>query len=119
MFIDSSREAMDVIKENVKKTGFESKCKYLVSDSRNYIRKASGREVFDLVFIDPPYALLCCTDVIRKLIAADLLADGAIIVSESGEESLNPEDFPELEVTKAKRYGKKTEINIFLYHKSK
>ncbi len=118
MFIDSSREAMDIVKANVKATGFEGKCKYLVSDSRNYIRKASGREVFDLVFIDPPYALSCCADVIRKLIAADLLADGAIVVSESGEETLNPEDFPELEVTKSKRYGKKTEINIFLYHKS-
>lgn len=119
MFIDSSREAMDIVKANVKATGFDGKCKYLVSDARNYIRKASGREIFDLVFIDPPYALLCCTDVIRKLITADVLADGAIIVSESGEESLNPEDFPELEVTKSKRYGKKTEINIFLYHKSK
>lgn len=118
MFIDSSREAMDIVKANVKAAGFESKCKYLVSDSRNYIRKASGRDVFDLVFIDPPYSLLCCADVIRRLISAELLADGAIIVSESGEESLNPEDFPELEVTKSKRYGKKTEINIFLYHKN-
>ena len=116
-FIDSSREAMDIVKANVKLTGFESKCKYLVSDSRNYIRKASGRDVFDLVFIDPPYALSCCADVIRKLIAAGLLADGAIIVSESGNESLNPSDFPELEVTKSRRYGTKTEINIFLYHK--
>ena len=118
MFIDSSREAMDIVKANVKATGFDAKCKYLVSDARNYIRKASGREVFDLVFIDPPYALSCCADVIRRLITAELLADGAIIVSESGEESLNPADFPELEVTKSKRYGTKTEINIFLYHKS-
>lgn len=118
MFIDSSREAMDIVKANVKATGFDAKCKYLVSDARNYIRKASGREVFDLVFIDPPYALACCADVIRRLITAELLADGAIIVSESGEESLNPADFPELEVTKSKRYGTKTEINIFLYHKS-
>ena len=119
MFIDSSREAMDIIKANVKATGFESSCKYLVSDSRNYIRKASGREVFDLVFIDPPDALKCCADVIRKLISAELLADGAIVVSESGEESIDHGDFPELEVTKSKRYGTKTEINIFLYHKAK
>ena len=119
MFIDSSREAMDIVKENAAKTGFSGRSKYLVSDAKNYVRKASGREVFDLVFIDPPYALQCCADVIRKLIVADLLADGAIVVSESGEETLNHEDFPELEVTKSKRYGTKTEINIFLYHKSK
>ena len=99
MFIDSSREAMDIVKANVKATGFEQKCKYLVSDARNYIRKASGREVFDLVFIDPPYALECCSDVMRKLISYELLADGAIVVCESGTEKINPEDFPELEVT--------------------
>ena len=41
------------------------------------------------------------------------------MVSESGEESIDHGDFPELEVTKSKRYGTKTEINIFLYHKAK
>ena len=119
MFIDSSRDAMDIIKANVKATGFDAKCRYLVSDARNYIRKASGKESFDLVFIDPPYAQSCCADVIKKLISSGILADGAIIVSESGDESLNAEDFPELEVTKSRRYGTKTEINIFLYHKDR
>ncbi|MBQ9070832.1 MAG: 16S rRNA (guanine(966)-N(2))-methyltransferase RsmD [Clostridia bacterium] len=117
MFVDSSREAMDIVKANVSATGFNSKCRYLVSDARNYIRKASGREVFDLVFIDPPYALECSADIIRRLASGGMLADGAIVVSESGTEVINPDDFPEFEVTKSRQYGKKTAINIFLYHK--
>lgn len=117
MFIDSSREAMDIVKANVKATGFDGKCKYLVSDARNYIRKASGREVFDLVFIDPPYALECSSDVMKKLASGGMLADGAIVVCESGTEIINHEDFPYFEVTKSRQYGKKTAINIFLYHK--
>ena len=119
MFIDSSREAMDIIKANVGTTGFAKQSKYLVSDAKNYIRKASGREVFDLVFIDPPYALECSAEIMRKLITGGMLADGAILVSESGTEVIKPEDFPELEVTKSRQYGKKTAVNIFLYHKEK
>lgn len=118
MFIDSSREAMDIVKANVKATGFEAKCKYLVSDARNYIRKASGREVFDLVFIDPPYALECSAEIIKKLAAGGMLADGAIVVCESGTEVINPDELTSFEVTKSRQYGKKTAINIFLYHKN-
>lgn len=117
MFIDSSREAMDVVKANVKATGFEKQCKYLVSDARNYIRKASGREIFDLVFIDPPYALECSSDIMKRLCEGGMLADGAIVVCESGTETVNPDAFPHFEVTKSRQYGKKTAINIFLYHK--
>ncbi len=117
MFIDSSREAMEVVKANVLSTGFTKQSKYLVSDAKNYIRKASGREVYDLVFIDPPYSLECSAEIMRKLITGGMLADGAIVVSESGTEVIDPEQFPEFEVTKSRQYGKKTAINIFLYRK--
>ena len=56
VFIDEGRDAMEIIKENAKKTGFFEKSHFLVSDYRNYLRKAAGRETFDIVFIDPPYA---------------------------------------------------------------
>lgn len=114
MFIDSSREAMEIVKENVKTTGL-GPAKYLVSDARNYIRKASGREVFDLVFIDPPYATECCADAMRKLADGGMLAKGALVVLESGTEQIDPDAFPDFELTKTKQYGKKTALNIFLY----
>ena len=117
MFVDSSREAMDIVNANVASTGFTAQCKYLVSDARNYVRKASGREVFDLVFIDPPYALECSQEVMKKLAAGNMLADGAIVVCESGTEVIDADSMPEFEVIKSKQYGKKTAINIFLYRK--
>ncbi len=115
MFIDSSREAMDIIKYNVQNTGFLNISKYLVSDVKNYIRKASGRERFDLVFIDPPYSLECSADILRRLCDGGMLAGGAIVVCESGTETIDSSLFPEFELTKSRRYGKMTEINIFLY----
>ena len=114
MFIDSSREAMEIVKENLKTTGL-GPAKFLVSDARNYIRKASGREVYDLVFIDPPYALECCSDIMRKLADGGMLAKGAIVVLESGTEIIEPDKFPDFELTKTKQYGRKTALNIFFY----
>ena len=115
MFVDSSREAMEVVKTNITRTGFLDKSKCLVSDARNYIRKASGKAVFDLVFIDPPYALTLCTDILLRLSAGGMLAAGAIAVLESGDEQINTDTLTDFEVIKSKSYGKKTTVNILLY----
>ena len=85
-FIDLSREAMEIVKQNARITGFFDVSHFLVSDWRNYIRKASGREQYDLVFVDPPYAMECSEDAARRLAAAGLLAKGAIVVLECGAE---------------------------------
>ena len=114
-FIDSSREAMDIVKANVAALGFTKSSKYLVSDWRNYIRKVSGRDKFDLVFIDPPYAMECCSDAMRRLADGGVLARGAIVVLESGTEKIEAEIFPDFELTKSREYGKKTALNIFIY----
>ena len=115
MFVDSSREALDIVKANAQATGFTKECKYLVSDWRNYIRKVSGREKFDLVFIDPPYALECCADAMTRLAEGGVLAKGALVVCESGTEVIDPAAFPAFELTKSRAYGKKTSLNIFIY----
>ena len=114
-FIDSAREAMEIVKENARSTGFFDRCKYLVSDYRNYIRKASGREGFDLVFIDPPYAMECSLDAAKRLAEAGLLRMGAIVVLESGEEEIDPGSLSNFEVIKSTHYGKKSFVNILLY----
>lgn len=116
-FIDLSREAMEIVKQNVKITGFADKCHYLVSDWRNYIRKASGREQYDLVFVDPPYAMECCADAANYLAEKSLIIPGAIVVLESGEEELDPSDarLSGYRVIKSTHYGKKTFVNILFY----
>ena len=115
MFIDSAREAMDIVKENARTTGFFDKSRYLVSDYRNYIRKAAGRDKFDLVFIDPPYAMECSLDALKRLCDAGMLSAGAIIVLESGEEEIDLSEDVGFEVIKSTHYGKKSFINILLY----
>ena len=117
-FIDSSREAMEIVKKNARLTGLDDSCHYLVSDWKNYIRKASGREQFDLVFVDPPYAMQCCAEAADYLAEREVIIPGALVVLESGEEEIdaNDERLRGFEVIKSTHYGKKTILNILVYH---
>lgn len=104
MFVDASREAMAYVKKNAEKTRLFDRSKFLVSDFRTYIGKAIGQ--FDLVFIDPPYALSVAGDAVRRLIEKKLLAPDAIIVAESGSEDIFGGDLPiGVEVIKSARYS--------------
>ncbi len=117
MFTDAAAEAVAVVKKNAAATGCFNRCRYLVSDYRNYIRKAAHKDVFDLVFIDPPYAMQCCADALQRLTEGGMLAPGAIAVLECGEEDMQdiPARFPAFDVLKDTRYGKTTRIIILFY----
>ena len=116
MFVDSAREAIEIVKDNARTTGFEKQSKHTVSDWRNFIRKASGRgERYDLVFIDPPYADECCADAAMRLAKGGMLALGALVVLESGTEEIDVSDLSGFEVIKSKDYGKKTALHILIY----
>ena len=116
-FVDSERDAMEIVKRNAKDLGFFDKAKYSVADYRNYIRKAAGRDKFDLVFIDPPYAMECCVEAAMRLRDAELIIPGAILVLESGEEAVSADDekLAGFEFVKSTSYGKKTSVNILIY----
>ncbi len=117
MFVDSERDAVDIVKANAKSLDLFDKCRFSVADYRNYIRKASGRDKFDLVFIDPPYDMMCCTEALVKLAEADVIIPGTIAVLESGDEEIDREKLISLgfEFTKSTSYGKKTALNILFY----
>jgi 16S rRNA (guanine(966)-N(2))-methyltransferase RsmD len=115
MFIDASREAMDIVKKNAEKTGLFEKSRFLVSDFRNYIRKAAGRDRFHVIYIDPPYKESFARDAVLLILKAGLAHPGALIVTESDKEDIFEGEMPkELSVLKQKRYGISF-ITIFRY----
>jgi len=88
VIIDNSRAATEIIKENAQKTKFMKQCRILTSDWKEYLRAAKGKEKFDLVFLDPPYAEGILDEIVRKLQEADVLDKGAIIVCESDKDGI-------------------------------
>ena len=113
-FIDASADAMAVIKENARKTGFFDRSHFLISDYRNYIRKAAGRDAFDIIFVDPPYAERCAGDAIERILKASLAKRGALFIAESEEENIfegREALWEKFTVIKKKKYGR-THITI-------
>ena len=108
--VDISRDAAEIIRKNTEKCGFAEKCRVSAMDWRNYLRGASGRERFGLVFLDPPYKQGLLDEIIIKLIDSDVLTDDAIIIAESGKDGL-PGYIPDFD-EKQYRYGK-TYITIY------
>ena len=83
---DSSKEAINIIKKNAEKTRLSHKCKIFSSDAKVLLGRL-GEERFDLVFLDPPYALKTVPNVLSLLLANNRLKPTSIIVCETAEAS--------------------------------
>lgn len=82
-FVDVSREAVSIIRKNAEKTKLLDRSRILNADYKAVIKSMAGREKFDIVFLDPPYASQGVAHALNAMIKADILAKGAIVVCES------------------------------------
>ena len=109
MFVDASRDAMAVVKKNAEKTHFFTECGYLVSDYRSYLRKAAGRERFDIVFLDPPYRSDDLCDALVRLHEGKTVKDTGFCVCETDREEYilgNEQVMSRYEIIKNNGYGR-------------
>lgn len=109
MFVDSSRDAMAVVKKNAEKTHFFSECGYLVSDYRSYLRKAAGRDKFDIVFLDPPYRSEDLCESLLRLHEGRIVKDTGFCVCETDVEAIvtgNNDVMSKYEIIKNNGYGR-------------
>lgn len=81
--IDQSRDAVNVIIDNAKKTHLFEKCRISAADYTSFIRGAAGREQYDVIFLDPPYNTGLLPASLKALADADLCAPGSVIVCET------------------------------------
>ncbi len=116
VLIDSSVEAVEIIKQNAKSTGLMKQCRISRMDYSEYLKSASNKEKFDLVFLDPPYAKDMKAEILKKLTRANILNDGAIVICETNVDFCNrDEEIYNLTFKKKYRYGK-VFITMFTYN---
>ena len=109
VFVDISRASIQVTEENLEATGFRSVSKTVLSNSLEYLDRTS--EVFDIAFLDPPYKAGIMEDAIERVRLH--MADGGIIVCETGAEEVLDEDIEGF-TSKRYKYGK---IALTVYRK--
>ena len=109
VFIDESREAVKIVKENLKACGLSAPV--LQENALNYLRRG---ERFDLIFVDPPYDAGLYEPVLNTLNSVDNLSDGGIMICEARREAELPELPAPYRKGKEYRYGK---VKICIYTK--
>ena len=112
VFVDAAREAVRVVEDNVKTTGFESQSRVVQGDSLAFL--TSCREKFALAFLDPPYASDLLEKALKRMAEIDIMAENGIIVCESALDKPLPQLPAPYEMGRDYRYGK---IKVTLYHR--
>lgn len=83
VFVDRSKDAIKLIKENIEKTKLADNAIVFQSDYLDFIKRNSDKK-FDIVIIDPPYKLGMYDPALKALIGAGMLKKTSLIVCESG-----------------------------------
>lgn len=113
-FSDSNKECIKVIEENIRKTHFEDASVVAFGDFKKIIDKFKNTK-FDIVFIDPPYNKGLGIEAIELLIYNNMISDDGIIIYETDEIEIVPENIEEYERYNYKKYGR----NILNFYRRK
>lgn len=112
VFVDSSREACDVILQNLQATGLRGQGTIRRADAAKWVSR-KPRDPFDLVFLDPPYdrGLRFLTRVLGRLATGWIRPGGTVVVEAPGADLEWPPGFQE---TRAKSFGR-TQVKVATY----
>ena len=85
-FVDNSREAISIVKQNLKSCGLDAKV--IQDDSISYLSRGNK---FDIIILDPPYATNLIDKALEIINSVDILTEGGIIMCESPREKEMPD----------------------------
>ncbi len=101
---DCDRAAVSAIRTNAEKTGLKDSLRIFETDYKSLIRTFHGKESFDIIFLDPPYARKLIPDALARLMQAGMIAPGGIVICES--DCDQPMECPGLSKRRFARYGR-------------
>jgi 16S rRNA (guanine966-N2)-methyltransferase len=114
VFVEQSKGALTVLKENVKALGLQSRSWALSLPAKKGIAVLGERgELFDLILMDPPYGKEVVGKTIEEIIRRGILAATGIIVAEHASRDLILSPLG-LELVQQRRYGDTT---VSFFHK--
>ena len=110
VFVDEREDACKLVRENLKRTKLEEEGKVIRSDYLTFLKNT--RELFDIIFLDPPYAEVFLENSLKMITEIDILQSGGIIVAERPLGKDLPWEFPGFTRSKDYKYSK-TVLTIY------
>ncbi len=104
VFVDEREDACRLIRENLKRTKFDSNAKVIRSDYLAFLK--STKDKFDIILLDPPYAEVYLENSLKMITEIDILQSGGIIVTERPLGKELPWSFSGYTRSKDYKYGK-------------
>lgn len=111
-FVDAGKDAIGVIRENIRRCGFAEKCHVVQSDYKSFLQ--TTRETYDMIILDPPYGENFLENALKLISEIDILRVGGIIICEKPAEKVMDTQIPGLTWQKEYRYGTSS---LVLYRK--
>ncbi len=112
VFVEQGKGALTVLRGNLKALGLKSRSWVIsLAVKRGIMILGEKGEVFDLIFMDPPYGKALVRETLEEIARGGILASAGIIVAEhsSKDEIIPP---PALELFRQRRYGD-TAVSFF------
>jgi 16S rRNA (guanine966-N2)-methyltransferase len=115
VIIEKDQRAFRVIEANIASLNVNAQTTVLLSDYQKVLptfAKGKTKQQFDLVLLDPPFAMQVIEDIIAELERLDLLAPGALIACEFERQYNYDRPFATIQRIKKQNYGIST-IQIY------
>ncbi len=116
VLVDKSQQSINLIRKNLRQTGFENQGIVLQEDLTSGLPRSRGiaGEQFGIVFLDPPYQDDLIPDLLEQIALKGCVIPGARAVAETGKNRKLPPAVGDFTIIKARTYGD-TRISIYLY----
>jgi len=96
VFVDCSEDSLAIVRKNVEKTGFQSQSRLVRSEYGEFIKSAAKKKLsFDYIFADPPYEKDLTAELIKRIIRADMLKPGGLLMVETAADSWEEDKVPQ------------------------
>ena len=112
VLVDSSAEAVSLIKENAKKTRLFEFCRIVHYQYPDYLRgfRRSGESAFDYIYLDPPFRAHLYADVLERIAESGAADPHTLVIVESEASDLSelvPQDsLKRYGIVKTSKYGR-------------
>lgn len=99
--VEKSYAAVKVINSNIKALKEESSTRVMNMDYQVALKKfISEGQKFDIIFLDPPYRMNICDEIIQTITENDMLNEYGIIVAQYVRGNFKPEETEYLKINK-------------------
>ena len=111
--VEKDRASEKIIRSNLAYCQMTDRSSLIIKDAMQAL-SAFGEESFDLVFLDPPYALGLAEQALNEISNRKILSRDGILCAETGAKEVLPERVVKLQRIKQRRYGS-IMLNFYAY----